>query len=78
MLAGHVVAPYAAGAGVGRRVLFALIMLALGAWRGQREWRARADWNGTGVRRDHLLWSAASGAVAALLLAGVGYEVAHG
>ena len=78
MVAGHVLAPYGAGAGLERRVLFALVMLALGAWRGRREWRVRAEWNDRPLRSAAGARFAVLGALGALLLAAAGYGVAHG
>ncbi|GJG87264.1 hypothetical protein tb265_24450 [Gemmatimonadetes bacterium T265] len=78
MIAGHALAPYGAGAGAGRRVIFALVMVALGAWRGRREARVWAEWNDRPMRPGHGARAAAVGAVGALLLAAAGYGVAHG
>ncbi len=78
MTAGHVLAPYTAGAGPERRVVFALVMLALGAWRGRREWRVWGEWNDRPLRPAHGIRSAFVGAAGALLLAAAGYGVAHG
>ncbi|HEY0778097.1 MAG TPA: hypothetical protein VGD56_09035 [Gemmatirosa sp.] len=78
MLAGHLLAPYGAGAGVTRRVVFALVMLALGAWRGRREWRIAAEWNERPLDPRRGARSTVVGAVAALLLAAAGYGIAHG
>lgn len=78
MVAGHVLAPYGARAGVERRLLFALVMLALGAWRGRREWRVCAEWNDRPLRRTEGARFAVLGALGALLLAAAGYGAAHG
>lgn len=78
MLAGHVLAPYGPGAGPARRALLAVVLLALGAWRGWREWHVRAEWNDTPRSAAHGMRAAAAGAVAALLIAIAGYAVAHG
>ena len=78
MLAGHVLAPAAAGAGPGRLALFALLMLLLGAWRGRSESRVHAEWHGRPPRPARDRAAAAIGALAALLAAVAGYGVAHG
>lgn len=78
MLAGHVLAPYGPGAGLERRVAFALVMLALGAWRGRRQWRVAAEWNERPLDARRGARSAIVGALGALLLAAAGYGVAHG
>lgn len=78
MLAGHVLAPYGAGAGPGRIALFALVMLALGAWRGRTESRVHAEWNDRPPHPARERAAAALGALAALLAAAAGYGVAHG
>lgn len=78
MLAGHVIAPYAPGAHVARRALFALIMLVLGAWRGRSERRAWGDWNGAVTSNAQVTRFAALGSVSALAVAAAGYWVAHG
>ncbi len=78
MLAGHVLAPYGAGTGVARRVAFALVMLALGAWRGRREWRVGAEWNERPLEPRRGAGFTVVGALGALLLAAAGYGIAHG
>jgi len=72
LAAGHLIAPYAAGAPLARRVAFWGVMLAVGAWRGWREGAALeeppARW-----RRRSALYAALS---AALALAA--YWLVHG
>ena len=78
MLAGHVLAPFGPGAGPGRCVLFAVAMLALGAWRGHGEWLSWATWSERPLVPRHGARFATLGALIALLLATAGYAVAHG
>jgi hypothetical protein len=69
-VAGHVLWPFAPGAGALRPVAFVLLMLATGALRGWREAVVRES---AGVARAAALY-----AVGALALAMLGYVVVHG
>ena len=78
MVAGHLLAPYGPSGGVARRMAFAVVMLAVGAWRGRREWRVAAEWNDRPLDASRGARSAVLGALGALLVAAAGYGVAHG
>ena len=73
LAAGHLLSPFSAGAGAGRRVALAATMLALGALRGWRDAAVR------GVRAPRAVaLTALAFALGALALAAAGYVVVHG
>ncbi len=78
MLVGHVLAPYGAGAGPERRVLFAAVLLAIGVWRGRAEVFAWAEWHERVPRPATARIAAGVGALASVLLAVAGYVAVHG
>ena len=73
LAAGHLISPYGAGGGSGRRAAFAAAMLASGGLRGWRDAVLR------GVRAPRAVALTALGfALGALALAAAGYVVVHG
>lgn len=78
---GHVLRPFVPGATTAeawRRTAFALVVAALGAWRGRREVVVRAAWDGVRAPTRRAAHGAAAGALAAVLAAVLGYVGAHG
>jgi hypothetical protein len=81
MAAGHLLMPHAPGASPARAAAFYGVMLAVGAWRGWRAARVRAEWAPGGARAPtpRAAWGAAAAyAVGAALLALAAYRVVHG
>ena len=77
-VAGHVLRPFLPGMGAGRAALFALLMLATGAWRGRRA-RALADeLRGAPTATAAAARHAALYAAGTLAVAMLGYMVIHG
>jgi hypothetical protein len=81
MAGGHLLWPHAPGASPARGAAFYALMLAVGALRGWREARVRADWAPPGARPARPVGTAAAAgayAVGAALLAALAYRLVHG
>lgn len=74
---GHILMPARASASLLSRVVFIASVAGTGALAGWRERRSRENDLGEEVRGSELVWIA-TGALAALVIAGLAYELVHG